>query len=89
MFNNNNNNNCVYISYATQDATMKIHITLDNGETITLDVEASNTIEHVKAIIHCMVAIPMYQQGLIFAGIELEDSHTLTSYDVEHGATDN
>ena len=68
-----------------QGATMKIHITLTTGKTITLYVEASNTVEHVKTIVHHVVGIPRHKQRLIFADNELDDSHTLTSCNIEHG----
>ena len=65
---------------------MQIHVKTPEGKTITLDVEASTTIHNVKAIIQNMEGIPRKQQRLIFKDKQLEDSHTLTSYDVVDGA---
>ena len=65
---------------------MQIHVKTPEGKPITLDVEASTTLHNLKTIIQNMVGIPRKQQRLIFKDKQLEDSHTLTNYGVEHGA---
>lgn len=61
---------------------MQIFVKTLTGKTLTLDVEATDTIERVKEQIQDKESIATPSQRLIYAGKQLENEHTLSDYNV-------
>jgi hypothetical protein len=66
---------------------MQIFVNGIGGKTITLDVSPYDTIDKLKAALEELDGIPPDQQRLIYAGKQLEDAMTVSSYSIPMHAT--
>ena len=55
--------------------------------TVTLDVDASDTTEVVKAKVEGKFGVPVPFQRLLFAGKQFEDGRVVSSYGVQRHST--
>jgi ubiquitin len=69
-----------------QAVTFPISITTLTGKTITIQVEAADTILQVKDKFQRQEGIPPDQQRLLFSGRDLKDADTLQEHSITEGA---
>jgi len=71
----------------TSALSMQIFVLTYTGKVVSLDVEASDTIEIIKTKVQNEEGVSPNQQLLIFAGIHLVDGFTLLDYGIQNEST--
>lgn len=66
---------------------IQIFIKTLQGRTITLDVDPNDTIQSLKQKIESKENIPVQEQRLIYSGKQLNDTFTLSDYNVQDQST--
>lgn len=78
----------LFVFISLEDDGMQIFVKrligLEIVNTITLDVEANDTIDVVKAKLQDVNNTPPHQQCLFFSGKPLEDAKTLSNYNIQN-----
>jgi hypothetical protein len=63
----------------------QIFVNLPTGRTITLEVTTDSTVDSVKKLIATKDRYALFSQRLLFNGIDLMDTSTLSAHEIEPG----
>jgi Ubiquitin family len=77
----------MYQIFQVDGSMYQIFVRLMNGQTITLDICATDTIEKIKYIIQHQTRTNFLENRLIFAACQLEDHRTVEFYNIKKHAT--
>ncbi|NWW83830.1 OASL2 protein, partial [Rhynochetos jubatus] len=71
----------------TEPQEMEVFVKDDKNKSSTYTVQPTNTVRHLKELIHARQGPPPDQQRLTYGSRELEDQHTLAHYNVQPKST--
>lgn len=78
---------CMLMMNVLPVSAMQIFVKTLTGKTIILEVEPTDRIGDIKAMIYDKEGVLPYYQKFVFAGKQLEDGNTLQDYSIQKDAT--
>lgn len=80
------NESAIDVVLCPRDGLLIIVKTLSNTS-IYLEVQFSDTVGNIKALIHNAVGVPPFRQRIVYAGTELRDDQSISDYHIQEGST--